>query len=560
MSSKLTRRVSQLALLATVMGLAASPVTAQIIPDAGQTLRDNRQPVTPVPPQALPTLSVPDETDSTADPGQRLSVASIRIEGAYSLPADALHGLVADLEGRELSLGELRAGIRRITSYYRQRGYIVARAFIPSQEVESGVVRVRILEGRLSGTQIANGSKVGDRTIQAILDAQKLTGRTITASGTDRALLLIADLPSVGKVAGKLKPGADVGTSDLVVTAEAGKRIDGSISADNYGNRYTGQNRLNGRLDLNSPTGRGDRLSAQASLTDENLLYGRLAYDLPVGGDGLRAGAALSTSSYELGQEFAMLDATGTARTAGVYALYPLLRSLNRNMWLSGNVETRDLEDRIDAVNTVTKKSATVATFGLYGDMQDAWLGGGYTTWSLSFIQGDLSIDTPAAQAIDKLGPKTEGEYRKVSLSVSRLQAITSRTSLSVALAGQTASQNLDSSEKFVIGGSYGVRAYPQGEGAGDTGWLGNVELRHQLAANLQLAAFYDAGQVRLNKNPYVASDRKTDSLSGYGLSLAAQRGRVNGKLTVAWRASDEKPRTAPDKSPRIWGSVGYSF
>ncbi len=554
------RHASRFSLLATAFGLLSSPVWAQTVtpPDAGQTLRDNRQPVTPPQPVAVPTLSVPDETDPASNPAQRLTVSTIRIEGNVHVATSVLLALVADAQHKEQSLGELRAAVHRITDYYRARGFVVARAYIPAQAIDNGVVVVRVLEGKLASGTVDNHSRVRDSYLKAVLDAQKLDGEVIVSRATDRALLLMADLPGVGKVAGKLKPGADVGTSDLVVTAGAGKAVEGSVSVDDYGNRYTGDERLNGQLAINDPLGVGDRLSTQATLTDQHMLYGRLAYDLPMGGNGLRIGAALSNSDYQLGHEFASLKASGTARTFGLYALYPLVRGLNGNVWLSGNFETRQLEDKIASVNSITDKSASVATLAAYGDLADAVLGGGYTTWNVSWVSGQLHINSPIAVATDLIGPKTAGQYDKVTLTASRLQALTTRTSLYLSLDAQAAGKNLDSSEKFVVGGIYGVRGYPTGEGAGDTGWLVDAELRHQLMSGFQVSAFYDAGRAQFNRDPY-APGRNAESLDSYGLSAAAQRGAVNARVTVAFRG-DEKATTAPDHDPRLWASLGYAF
>ncbi len=546
--------------LATVLGLLSTAVTAQTVtpPDAGQTLRDNRQPLTPPKPAVVPSLTVPDETDPAADPAQRLTVSAIRLEGNVHAATPVLMALVADAQGKSQSLGELRATIHRITDYYRAHGYVVARAYIPAQTIDNGVVVVRVLEGKLASGAVENHSRVRASYLQAVLDAQNLDGEVIMSRSTDRALLLMADLPGVGKVAGKLKPGAEVGTSDLLVSAGAGKAGEGSLSVDNYGNRYTGDDRLNGQLAINDPLRVGDRLSAQATLTDQHMLYGRLAYDLPMGANGLRIGAAVSNSGYELGREFAHLDASGTAKTFGLYALYPVVRGLNGNIWLNGNIESRQLEDKIASVNTITNKSASVATVGVYGDLVDAVLGGGYTTWNASYVSGELNINSPIAIATDLIGPCTAGHYSKLTLTAARLQAVTTKTSLYLSLDAQSASKNLDSSEKFVIGGIYGVRGYPTGEGAGDTGWLVNAELRHQVAAGLQVSAFYDTGRAQLNRDAY-APGHNAETLDSYGLSAAAQRGAVSARITVAFRG-DDKATTAPDRNPRLWASLGYAF
>lgn len=528
-------------------------------PDAGQVLRENERRV-PAPIGAIrPTLVVPDEKDPTANPGQKLEVQSIRLEGMVNIPREELLPLIADLQGKQLTLGELREGVKKITVYYRERGYVVARAYIPAQEIKDGSVLVQVLEGTLVSGSIDNHSRVNERVLQRVLDAQDLNGKVIASSTTDRGLLLLADLPSVGKVAGKLRPGEKVGTSDLIVSVGAGKTTEGSVSLDTYGNRYTGQNRLNGRIAFNSPTGLGDRIDLMATVTDEDLVYGRAAYDLPVTGNGLRLGAALSSSSYELGQEFANLDAQGTAKTASLYGVYPIVRGLNSNVWLTGNFEHRNLEDEVKSVNSIVDKTADVGTVEIFGDIVDAYGGGGYSTWRVSGVFGDLSIDTPSAYLIDQNGPRVDGGYEKLMVSVSRLQAITQKTSVSWTLSGQRASTNLDSSEKFLVGGIYAARSYPQGEGAGDDGWLSNLELRHQLHKALQVAVFFDAGEVDFNHDPYVAG-REDVALRSVGFSLTGGYEKFLGKLTVAWNAGTDDATTAPDKDPRVWGSIGYNF
>lgn len=217
------------------------------------------------------------------------------------------------------------------------------------------------------------------------------------------------------------------------------------------------------------------------------------------------------------------------------------------------------MEDKVKSVDSVTKKTANVGIIEAYGDIVDAIGGGGYSTWRVSGIAGDLSIDTDTALQADKFGPRTDGNYQKLAMTASRLQAITTTTSVSLSLSAQLASKNLDSSEKFLAGGIYGVRAYPQGEGAGDEGWLANIELRHHIMDNLQAGVFYDAGRVDISRDPYIVEENSS-SLRSYGLTLSAGHGPFAGKLTVAWKAGTDAAVTAPDHNPRVWGSIGYNF
>lgn len=545
-------------LAALVAFSAAWPVFAQTQPDAGQTLRQLQQTVRPSTSPALPSLSVPAEADVQADTSQRFGVTAIRIDGNVRISSAELQELMAPLAGHDASLSELRQAAARITSLYRARGFVVARAFVPAQEISGGVVRIMVIEGRLTSTKVDNSSIVSTPVLENVVATQALNGKIIQTPELDRELLLIADLPAVGAVNGLLKPGKDVGDSDLAISVGAGKTREGDVSLDNYGNRYTGQTRLNGHVDFNSPAGIGDRLSVRATYTDEKLLYGRAVYDLPANGDGWRIGANVSSSHYELGREFANLDADGTASTAGLQTSYPIIRGLNNNVWVRGAFDFRKLKDTIHSTDTQTRKSVNAGTVEAYGDLTDAVGGGAFSTWRLSAALGKLDIDTPAAFAADQAGPRADGSYHKIEFGATRLQSITRNTNLLIMLAGQRAQKNLDSSEKFVLGGMYGVRAYPQGEGVGDDAWLANLELRQELTAGTQLGIFYDHGHVKFNHTAYAAG---ADSLTlkGSGFNLAFKYRTFDIKATLAWR-NGQAPTSAPDRSPRMWLMAGKSF
>lgn len=541
-----------LAVAASCQAFAQSTV---VPPDAGQVLRDLRTPLQPPTPGSA-TLTVPPETSAAADNGQRFPVRRIQVSGVRRFDEAELHKLVAPLEGTETTLGGLRQAAQRITQYYRERGFIVARAYVPAQQIAEGTVRIEVLESELDAISFDNRSIVRTDVLAAIVQAQQMQGRPVEADATDRALLLMSDLPGVGNVSGNLKPGERVGTSDLVVSAEPGKALEGEISVDNYGNRYTGQNRVNARVSFNSLREVGDRLDLRGAVSNEQLLSGRAAYDTPLGHNGLRGGVALSSTRYELGREFSALEASGTARTVSAYGSWPLVRGLNRNVWLAGSLERRELRDKVELIESDTRKHANVATLEAYGDLADALGGGGYNTWRIAGNAGRLNIETPAAQAYDAAGPNTAGSYRKLQLGLSRLQNLPAHFTLAAIGSGQIASKNLDSSEKFVLGGAGGVRAYPQGEGVGDDGWLLNLELRRPIVAGLQASVFYDVGGTRFSHDVFAAGVNK-QTLRGYGVGLQGQWKDFFARATLAWR-DGARAVTAPDRSPRLWLAAGW--
>ena len=75
-------------------------------------------------------------------------------------------------------------------------------------------------------------------------------------------------------------------------------------------------------------------------------------------------------------------------------------------------------------------------------------------------------------------------------------------------MSGQFASQNLDSSQKFFIGGPFSVAGYPTGEVSGDEGALVHADLRYDFydmpwRGNLQASVFYAVGWAKLFKDTW---------------------------------------------------------
>ena len=134
---------------------------------------------------------------------------------------------------------------------------------------------------------------------------------------------------------------------------------------------------------------------------------------------------------------------------------------------------------------------------------------------------------------------------------------------LAVSVNGQQANKNLDSSEKFSLGGVNGVRAYPQGEATGDEGYKATIELRRTLTTNLQGTLFYDYGSIRVNKNPFGPAAPNNRSLAGAGFGVIADLAAVQLRASVAWRTKGGAPTSIPasaERRPTLWLQASVPF
>jgi hemolysin activation/secretion protein len=353
-------------------------------------------------------------------------------------------------------------------------------------------------------------------------------------------------------------PGAALGTSDLLVDLAPGQLVTGSVEADNAGNRYTGAARIGATINLNNMAGRGDVASLRVLYSGSGLAYGRASYQMQFGR--LMAGVAYTALNYQLGEEFSSLQAHGTARIASLYGSYPLIRSRNSNLNLRLDYDHKSLRDFTDSTSTVTDKRAQVLTLGLNGNGRDRLGGGGAFYYSIALSSGDLDIRTPVALAADAATARSNGRFLKLALQGSRLQHLTDRLSLYVAMNGQLASKNLDISEKMALGGPYGVRAYPVGEAYGDEAYVLNLEARFLLPpfaqampGQMHLIGFVDTGAAVINRNPWAAGSNHRQ-LSGAGIGLTWEDfNNLSLKLAYARKLGHEVATSAPDRSGRFW-------
>ena len=479
--------------------------------------------------------------------------------GAHAFSEAALISITGFHPGAQLSLADLEKMAARITEFYRDHGYFVARAFLPAQQVTDHRITIAVSEGRYGKVTVRNSTNLSDRLVQNKLDGLS-SGDPITIAPLENRLLLLSDVPGV-HVASTLAPGSTPGSSDLFVDVTPGQRVSGSVDADNAGNPYTGEYRLGATVNINDLAGRGDVASLRVLTSGHGLRYGRASYQMQFGR--ATAGVAYSKLDYELGKQFKSLGAHGSADVASVYGFYPLLRSRNTNLTAGLVYEDKTFHDKIDLFNSVSDRKARVATAQLYGNQLDNVGGGGVTTFFASLSAGSLDIRTPAARAADAVSARTNGGYSKLWLNVARLQRVTDLVSLYASITGQWASTNLDPSEKMVLGGMDGVRAYPQGEGFGDEGYTASLEARlllaglsDQVPGQVHLLGFVDTGHVTIDKHPWFAgSNSRSLSSAGVGLTWDDPND-FSVRTYYAHKLGSENAISAPDRSGRFWIQV----
>lgn len=502
----------------------------------------------PVLPHTPAQVLLPDQSASPEHDrnGKRFQVHSFRFVGASAFPAMQLKRVVERFVDLELNLYELNLAADAVTEFYHDHGYTLARANIPAQRVDDGVVTLVVIEGRVggvlfSGNKLYSGNflqhRVGELTLGSLLETRNL----------ERSLLLLNDLPGLDARA-TLSPGAEFGSSDVLIKVEE-RRLGGSLTVDNTGRVETGQLRMDMTGELNNPFGIGDQLKLQLMGTEKKLSKsGSVGYSIPIGVQGWRLAANYSDLKYDLAGTFAALGIQGAARTTDLALSWPLTRSRSNNEMLTLTArQTRLIQ------NVFVVESSSIMVPMLDFSYLANWIGRDASVSNLlAKISTNLKVNSDgASQTAVRYRVEVDGNYL---LPMDRYWDFYFRG------AAAYSPDRLPDSEKYSIGGAGSVRAYRSSELRGDSGWQSTLEFRRALSLGKMPGAvslFGDIGNA-IYKAPGFADSNNTISAWGGGLTFYPLR-QTTLKLELA-KAGRSDYLAGDGKTKRLWASINTSF
>lgn len=507
-----------------------------------------------------------------AHPGDdlKLDVKGFDLDGGPPELQAALAGLTARYTGEGRGWEDLLAAAADVTRYLQGTlGRYLGHAYIPAQKPVGGRVRIQVLEGRLDRVVLDWPANMPvQRAAAEALLAQLKPGSVLLIAEVERVVFLLNDLRGV-TARFEFNEGREWGTAELRVVAQPEARLQHRVELDGDGSRYSGTTRLGAQTLVASPLGRGDALtlSAQASTTG-GMAFALAGYTLPVGGSGLKLGASASAFRYRFDRALLPQDVRGNAAAGTAYALYPVRRSRNLNLFALASLEHKRFTDtQGDGDALQVRKHSQELRLGLSGDFRDEAFSGGVNTFELGASSGQVQYDQNAPASTDDAS-----RFTKLTFGVTRLQnLVTHRALLYANLRGQVAMNNLDATQQFRLGGADGVRAYAPGETAGDSGALLSLELRllppeawfGRLAREFVGSVFYDVGQVRLRQDPSqrAAGFVNQASLGGPGLGLVWERpGSFSARVYAAWPTLGQATGDTGSPKPRVYAQASKTL
>lgn len=503
------------------------------VPNAGTLNRELEQ--REIQPKTKPSgemFNQASQTPHTAQDGQGLKFPLSRVQifdrEQQETAAPELEGILAKYVGKEVSLADLTHLANEITEFYRSNNYLVAKAIVPPQEIEQGVVKILLLKGNVGEVRLQNNSALSEKFVARLANTTVNSNEFILKDELEKFALTMNDIPGVNTGL-ELSAGKKVGEANLLVKLNNAQRFSGYVSADNQGNKTTGRFRFALGAKANNLIGWGDELKLDLiSSNNANLKNARLDYSSLIDGYATRLGVTANYLVYELGGNFKDLQSKGHSHSLGVYVLHPTIRTPDFRLNTKVSFNHQTLTDKQQAVDVVQKRKLNSLTAGING----AWnnIKDGTSYFSLSALFGNLTNQTNERThyVADDFQPKSR--FTVYQYSLSHEQMLPNAFGFTVGVTGQFADKTLDSSQKMLLGGLSGVRGYQAGIASVDEGHIAQTELKHYLPlfskSVLTSSVFYDYGIGKYYKNSRflaagVENSVKVQSL-GMGFSLSA--------------------------------------
>lgn len=533
-------------------------------------------------PQSLPEpeLTDPEEEEPVLPPSEtetepispdvseaEVEVTAIEVTGSTIYTSEDWDEFTQPLEGRTVTVAELRAAADAITRLYQNEGYLTSRAILPQQEVVDGVVQIQVIEGSLEEIQIEGNRRVKSDYISS--RAELGVDTPLNVFKLEDQLRLLRQNPLFDTLSATLQPGTDLGQSVLAIEVDEANPFYGFASFDNYSPPSLGSERLGIGAGYRNLTGYGDNLFASyfVSTTGGSDLIDAF-YQIPV--NPMEGTIQLRTQFNwtEITEDpFDDLGIEGDSQFYELSFRQPLIRTPTEEFALSLAFSFEDGQTfTFDDIPTpfgfgpdedgVSRTS--VFRFGqdyIRRDAKGAWI-----------LRSLFNVGTTLFDATSNPEPIPDSAFFSWNGQVQRVQRLSDNHTLVAQASVQLTPDPLLPSEQFVIGGFYSVRGYRESARNGDNGLRLSVEDRITLSRNdrgesiLLLIPFADIGYVwNQGDNPNDLPDQKFLASIGTGILYEPVR-NLNLRLDYGLPLVDLDDRGDNLQDDGFHFSVNYQF
>ncbi|NOT67547.1 MAG: ShlB/FhaC/HecB family hemolysin secretion/activation protein [Methylophilaceae bacterium] len=489
-------------------------------------------------------------------------IMEYRVEGNSVLPDGKIEQAVYAFMGEGKSIDDVELARTALEKAFHDAGYLTVLVNIPEQNVESGLVRLEVVEGRVEKLRVLGSRYYALGKIKGRV-AEFGEGNVPYFPEVQKQMAGINSTPD-RQVTPVMRPGKSPGKVEVDLKVQDKLPFHGGIELNNRYSPNTTQTRLNGSMRYDNLWQLDHSIGISFQLTPENTDETKVlsaTYMIPTGGDYWVMYGVLSKSNVSAVGD---VNIIGNGNIYGLRYIHPLppLKTYTHSLTLG--VDYKDFKETTALLGADSFNTPIAYTPFNIG--YDATLQGKNSTTQMNLgvtfsIRG---LGNDAQQFADKRY-LAQSNFAYVRADFKHTQTLFKDWSFFANFTGQVANSPLISSEQFAIGGADSVRGYLESNSLGDQGVTAKFELRTPPLAkylsdkinDLQALVFYDAGYVSIQSPLANQTEQFRLSSVGIGLHLKGWHG-LFGALDFAHAL--HSAGQVRDGDNRLHFRVGYDW
>ena len=498
-------------------------------------------------------------TDTKSDTNTSVYIEKISVDGNMSDDeTNEINAIIQEYQNRNLTINSIEKLKNRLSTYYKNRGFLFTKVLLPAQDISNGKLKFSIVRTKVEDINITGNKYYSTDFIKRNFHFQ--SGDYLDYQEMVEDLLLLNSYEDLS-VKSYLKKGSKYGTTDVYLKVKDSRPFHGTITYDNLGSKDTAKERISADISYGNLINDGDNLSVHTTFglktlsSDTTKLVVGNYETTPIGPYFTRLNFSYLYADYITAGDLSVLELKGDTRiyTAGIKQ--PLFYSATTQFnlllnyykkdiksYLLGDLSSNDLLDIVE-LQTELKYRRAFDAFELH-------LG------ASKGVNGDDSLSSRYGADI---------KFSKALLRASYNRYINDFNSLLINIDSQYSQNRVPLSELFTIGGLSSVRAFEPAQKLGDSGYVVNAEWflhpktdYHPWLKNaLQIGFYVDYGRI-FNNQP-VPGEEKASALAAAGGEVLVN---INKRLFA--RVSVGYPLYETDKlindSTHVYGYVGIKL
>ncbi|QNM97680.1 ShlB/FhaC/HecB family hemolysin secretion/activation protein [Chitinimonas koreensis] len=503
-------------------------------------------------------------TAAAAEETIRFPIQRFQVDGNTVLPGDDIQSALKPYLGEGRDFADVQRALEALEALYRRAGYGAMQVYLPEQELNQGVVTLKVVEAKLGEVHIEGNQYFGEQNIRRALPALK-EGAVPNTAKVARDLRLANDSPSRRMVV-SLQGGDTPQLVDVAVKVTDEKPWRAFALADNTGDDETGRSRLSFGYQHSNLFDRDHVLTAQATTSPEKpskvKIFG-LGYRLPIYGWGDSLTLYGGYSNVDSGALQGLFNVNGKGKVAGArYALDLPARGDYQHKLLLG-VDWRRFETQTTFASGTQLPDSTYTLRPASLTYQAQRQG---PRWSYDFNLGaayNMGQDYELERATGRQGARLN--YGIARLGGNLYFSLPAEWTVHAGLNAQFSDDALPAGEQFGLGGANSVRGFDERALSNDSGLSVSFEgytpelTRGRLGDGLNLRALAFADWGRVSRNLALPGEAHDDELAGAGLGLRLGWGKYASlKVDVASALKDGGNRQRGDTKAHVSAVVSY--